>query len=45
MSVTRTEFLLLLFLLLPERVAEGEFIQGVMENEGAIRLIQFEPGK
>ncbi|XP_053190682.1 recoverin-like [Scomber japonicus] len=28
-----------------ERVAEGEFIQGVMENEGAIRLIQFEPGK
>ncbi|XP_071387288.1 visinin-like [Centroberyx affinis] len=28
-----------------ERVAEGEFIKGVMENEGALRLIQYEPGK
>ncbi|KAM3858231.1 recoverin-like [Diretmus argenteus] len=28
-----------------ERVAEGEFIKGVMENEGALRLIQYEPSK
>ncbi|KAM6958988.1 visinin-like [Aplochiton taeniatus] len=26
-----------------ERVAEGEFIQGVMDNEGALRLIQYTP--
>ncbi|XP_010895210.1 visinin [Esox lucius] len=26
-----------------ERVAEGEFIKGVMENEDALRLIQYEP--
>ncbi|XP_067305099.1 recoverin 2 [Pseudorasbora parva] len=26
-----------------ERLAEGEFIQGVLDNEGAIHLIQYEP--
>ncbi|XP_076137188.1 recoverin 2 [Alosa pseudoharengus] len=28
-----------------ERLAEGEFIQGVLENENALRLIQYEPMK
>ncbi|XP_010792721.1 visinin-like [Notothenia coriiceps] len=28
-----------------DRVAEGEFIQGVMENEDALRLIQYTPLK
>ncbi|XP_028835764.1 recoverin 2 [Denticeps clupeoides] len=28
-----------------ERLAEGEFIQGVMENDSALRLIQYEPVK
>ncbi|XP_056154611.1 recoverin-like [Lampris incognitus] len=28
-----------------DRVAEGEFIQGVMENEEALRLIQYTPSK
>ncbi|XP_029918730.1 visinin-like [Myripristis murdjan] len=28
-----------------DRVAEGEFIKGVMDNDGALRLIQYEPGK
>ncbi|XP_028298608.1 recoverin-like [Gouania willdenowi] len=28
-----------------ERVAEGEFIQGVMDNEEALRLIQYQPSK
>ncbi|XP_030645003.1 recoverin 3 [Chanos chanos] len=28
-----------------ERVAEGEFIKGVLENEDAMRLIQYEPKK
>ncbi|KAM7384787.1 hypothetical protein PAMA_011914 [Pampus argenteus] len=28
-----------------ERVAEGEFIQGVLDNEVALRLIQYQPGK
>ncbi|XP_054461605.1 recoverin-like [Anoplopoma fimbria] len=28
-----------------ERVAEGEFIQGVLENEDALRLIQYTPSK
>ncbi|XP_028283750.1 recoverin-like [Parambassis ranga] len=28
-----------------ERVAEGEFIQGVLENEEALRLIQYQPLK
>jgi len=34
-----------LSLFLPERLAEGEFIQGVLENEDAIHLIQYEPKK
>lgn len=34
-----------LSLFLPERLAEGEFIQGVLDNEGAIHLIQYEPKK
>lgn len=34
------------FLLLPpDRVAEGEFIQGVLDNDEALRLIQYEPSK
>ncbi|KAF4103393.1 recoverin 2 isoform X2 [Onychostoma macrolepis] len=28
-----------------ERLAEGEFIQGVLDNENAIHLIQYEPKK
>ncbi|XP_059423539.1 recoverin 2 [Carassius carassius] len=28
-----------------ERLAEGEFIQGILDNEGAIHLIQYEPHK
>ncbi|XP_026084388.1 visinin-like [Carassius auratus] len=28
-----------------ERLAEGEFIQGVLDNDGAIHLIQYEPKK
>ncbi|XP_041665608.1 visinin-like [Cheilinus undulatus] len=28
-----------------ERVAEGEFIKGVMDNDGALRLIQYQPLK
>lgn len=28
-----------------ERLAEGEFIQGVMDNENALHLIQYEPRK
>ncbi|KTF88017.1 hypothetical protein cypCar_00030000 [Cyprinus carpio] len=28
-----------------ERLAEGEFIQGILDNEGAIHLIQYEPQK
>jgi len=28
-----------------DRVAEGEFIQGVLDNEAALRLIQYQPGK
>uniref|UniRef100_A0A667X6Y5 Recoverin 3 n=1 Tax=Myripristis murdjan TaxID=586833 RepID=A0A667X6Y5_9TELE len=28
-----------------DRVAEGEFIKGVMDNDGALRLIQYEPGR
>lgn len=28
-----------------DRVAEGEFIKGLLENEEALRLIQYEPGK
>ncbi|KAL6461231.1 hypothetical protein MHYP_G00311970 [Metynnis hypsauchen] len=28
-----------------ERVAEGEFIKGVMDNDDALRLIQCEPAK
>ncbi|KAJ8268394.1 hypothetical protein COCON_G00135660 [Conger conger] len=28
-----------------ERLAEGEFIKGVLENENALRLIQFDPAK
>ncbi|XP_077363097.1 recoverin-like [Festucalex cinctus] len=28
-----------------ERVAEGEFIQGVLDNEEALRLIQYQPPK
>ncbi|XP_068188695.1 visinin-like [Antennarius striatus] len=28
-----------------ERVAEGEFIQGVLENDAALRLIQYQPAK
>ncbi|XP_072530851.1 recoverin 3 [Salminus brasiliensis] len=28
-----------------ERVAEGEFVKGVLENDDALRLIQCEPGK
>lgn len=34
-----------LSLFLPERLAEGEFIQGILDNEGAIHLIQYEPKK
>lgn len=29
----------------PERVAEGEFIQGVLDNDEALRLIQYQPSK
>ena len=29
----------------PDRVAEGEFIKGVLENEVALRLIQYQPLK
>lgn len=29
----------------PERVAEGEFIQGVLDNDEALRLIQYTPVK
>lgn len=28
-----------------ERVAEGEFIQGVLDNDEALRLIQYQPSK
>uniref|UniRef100_A0A1A8KGH8 EF-hand domain-containing protein n=1 Tax=Nothobranchius kuhntae TaxID=321403 RepID=A0A1A8KGH8_NOTKU len=28
-----------------ERVAEGEFIQGLLDNDDALRLIQYEPSK
>ncbi|XP_032435851.1 recoverin-like [Xiphophorus hellerii] len=28
-----------------DRVAEGEFIKGLLENEDALRLIQYEPSK
>uniref|UniRef100_A0A1A7XWS1 EF-hand domain-containing protein n=1 Tax=Iconisemion striatum TaxID=60296 RepID=A0A1A7XWS1_9TELE len=28
-----------------ERVAEGEFIQGLLDNDQALRLIQYEPSK
>ncbi|XP_016321959.1 visinin-like isoform X2 [Sinocyclocheilus anshuiensis] len=28
-----------------ERLAEGEFIQGILDNEDAIHLIQYEPNK
>ncbi|XP_034561015.1 visinin-like [Notolabrus celidotus] len=28
-----------------DRVAEGEFIKGVLENESALRLIQYQPSK
>ncbi|XP_034017206.1 recoverin-like [Thalassophryne amazonica] len=28
-----------------ERVAEGEFVQGVLENDDALRLIQYDPSK
>ncbi|XP_058474407.1 recoverin-like [Solea solea] len=28
-----------------DRVAEGEFVKGVLENDGALRLIQYEPSK
>lgn len=28
-----------------ERVAEGEFIQGVLDNDDALRLIQYQPSK
>ncbi|KAJ8273233.1 hypothetical protein GJAV_G00099230 [Gymnothorax javanicus] len=28
-----------------ERLAEGEFIKGVLENENALRLIQYDPAK
>ncbi|XP_044190710.1 recoverin-like [Thunnus albacares] len=28
-----------------DRVAEGEFIQGVLDNEAALRLIQYQPAK
>lgn len=31
--------------LFADRVAEGEFIQGVLENEVALRLIQYQPVK
>ena len=31
--------------LLSERLAEGEFIKGVIENENAMRLIHYEPIK
>lgn len=34
-----------IFFFLPDRVAEGEFIQGVLDNEEALRLIQYQPGK
>lgn len=36
-------FFLLLSLPTSERIAEGEFIKGVMDNEDALRLIQYEP--
>lgn len=29
----------------PDRVTESEFIQGVLENEAALRLIQYQPLK
>lgn len=32
-------------LLIPDRVTESEFIQGVLENEAALRLIQYQPLK
>lgn len=31
--------------LCPDRVTESEFIQGVLENEAALRLIQYQPLK
>lgn len=32
-------------LLFPDRVTESEFIQGVLANEAALRLIQYQPLK
>lgn len=29
----------------PDKLAEGEFIKGVTENEDALRLIQYDPVK
>lgn len=44
--MTQTEFVLPIFSsLLSDRVAEGEFIQGVLDNEVALRLIQYQPAK
>lgn len=34
-----------LLVVLIERLAEGEFIKGVIENETAMRLIHYEPLK
>lgn len=45
-SKTCAELWMFSFLLLPpDRVAEGEFIQGVLDNDEALRLIQYEPSK
>lgn len=38
-------YFLFFFFVLIERLAEGEFIKGVIENETAMRLIHYEPLK
>lgn len=38
----RPHVLMLFFVLSPDKISEGEFIQGVMDNKDILRLIQYD---